>query len=991
MASKLNKMLKSGKNPAPSAKLKTGGLADKFDQAVGQALYFIDTQTDYSVKETKGKTKSEHTYTIYDGEGKEVKVLSRVEVVDFAKEQGFKFEKGGIPKDAVSAALHAYAVAALWSSTNPDKGDAPLDQDYSVTDIDPASMEKMRQDVERFMSENKEALEASELEPDQIGHDFWLSRNGHGSGFFARGLEWSIEKQLMEASHDFGECYLYVGDDEKVHVDGGKTNATPVAKEYNREDLGKIYEDVVGYDIAQDDPDASVEGIVQLMKEYDEENPDQPFLKRGVYSVDAGFKDGGAVSSIDFATNKEAIANYNDLPKPVQNLIDAAERMEVSGLSGLLGYIGRRAIWDGHGHWHNNAITLKSVGGKLGNQHIVWSQQDGLTIETSNQELNLLGLYLKLTTVEGGDLRISLTQEGKEWVAGNGPINYDTFPQLFEDIEANSELMFVDDSGEAGFGLTNAPSILDGYYLSDNGDGRELEHHDDATVWAFLDYQIQNPFTTLSEEGSVVFEKVHSHADDGKFAFGGTVSAEKLNEALQKVQLYNLEHKGQPLVTDVFAYENEGYKKLYDYGFIYAIFAGEGVQMGVTSKGYEFLAQGAVFEKGGVLKIVAPGEPFTLLDQGALRNVRFTAEIVGNIETTPRNGLLATIRDHRHRYLASIEKVDGATYPHFQTYARVLASAPQALWHLQAVLRAFLSLAHNIGDPGIKDSALVREAVEFLEYQGISHLNEDYALGFSEGGALDDNFKQTTIEAATRIVEYCVEHGLEASALDFEPWALKYNEHSKTSPAKYVLLLAYSMKKIQEEKSTLQASVLKNNVSRIANHEVPQYARNRFPFKAMNLEGKTLDNGDYVILSHGTYPVWLWVSAEDKWYGNEDKPTEMVARHLELSRPATWQVTMLSHAELTNKVFSSRSQFDLGGMGLSNETKEPLPPEVEKFLNTLLERYNSLDEAGKRSMIENSKSYVETARQFDEDNGLNEADSDPRVAASKEFLKQAGE
>lgn len=48
---------------------------------------------------------------------------------------------------------------------------------------------------------------------------------------------------------------------------------------YTREELGKAYEEIVGYDISVDDPTISADGIVSMMKEYDDEDETKPFAK----------------------------------------------------------------------------------------------------------------------------------------------------------------------------------------------------------------------------------------------------------------------------------------------------------------------------------------------------------------------------------------------------------------------------------------------------------------------------------------------------------------------------------------------------------------------------------------------------------------------------------------------------------------------------------------------------------------------------------------
>jgi hypothetical protein len=48
------------------------------------------------------------------------------------------------------------------------------------------------------------------------GHDFWLTRNGHGAGFWDRGLG-ELGEKLTKAAKTFGGCDLIVGDDGLVY------------------------------------------------------------------------------------------------------------------------------------------------------------------------------------------------------------------------------------------------------------------------------------------------------------------------------------------------------------------------------------------------------------------------------------------------------------------------------------------------------------------------------------------------------------------------------------------------------------------------------------------------------------------------------------------------------------------------------------------------------------------------------------------------------
>lgn len=112
--------------------------------------------------------------------------------------------------------LSSYIEAALWSS-NDDDG-TPLDTNYDRSDIAPSTIASMKRDVEKFVSVLKRAkdLDLDGWSNEQIGHDLWLSRNGHGAGFFDRDLP--SADRLQKFAKAMREVDLYVGDDGKVRA-----------------------------------------------------------------------------------------------------------------------------------------------------------------------------------------------------------------------------------------------------------------------------------------------------------------------------------------------------------------------------------------------------------------------------------------------------------------------------------------------------------------------------------------------------------------------------------------------------------------------------------------------------------------------------------------------------------------------------------------------------------------------------------------------------
>ncbi len=111
--------------------------------------------------------------------------------------------------------LRADVECALWSST--DENGEPLDG--LDAELSYSAQIRFARDCKDFIAGNAEALDAyvSERDWESAGHDFWLTRNGHGAGFWDRGLG-QLGRALTDASKPYGPCDLYVGDDGKIYA-----------------------------------------------------------------------------------------------------------------------------------------------------------------------------------------------------------------------------------------------------------------------------------------------------------------------------------------------------------------------------------------------------------------------------------------------------------------------------------------------------------------------------------------------------------------------------------------------------------------------------------------------------------------------------------------------------------------------------------------------------------------------------------------------------
>lgn len=112
----------------------------------------------------------------------------------------------------LDAFTSAYLECALWSTTTCDDDgnmSEALDENHDIDDLDLESLKAAISDCTAFQEENADDLEG--LDGAQAGHDFWLTRNGHGAGFWDRGLG-ELGERLSKASKAYGSVDLYVCD-----------------------------------------------------------------------------------------------------------------------------------------------------------------------------------------------------------------------------------------------------------------------------------------------------------------------------------------------------------------------------------------------------------------------------------------------------------------------------------------------------------------------------------------------------------------------------------------------------------------------------------------------------------------------------------------------------------------------------------------------------------------------------------------------------------
>jgi hypothetical protein len=110
-----------------------------------------------------------------------------------------------------------YIIAGLWATTDnaDESGGEPLDANYDADDLAPESVASITVDCRDFIASNADDLAGMDAE--QAGHDFLLTRDGHGAGFWDRGLG-DRGDRLSANARPYGDSGFYVGDDGRIHV-----------------------------------------------------------------------------------------------------------------------------------------------------------------------------------------------------------------------------------------------------------------------------------------------------------------------------------------------------------------------------------------------------------------------------------------------------------------------------------------------------------------------------------------------------------------------------------------------------------------------------------------------------------------------------------------------------------------------------------------------------------------------------------------------------
>ena len=111
----------------------------------------------------------------------------------------------------LDAFTQAYIECALWVGIVDDN-----DGQYTLDDLAQEALAVMTADCAAFQRDHADDITTGTDQ--RAGHDFYLTRNRHGAGFWDGDWSPEVGKRLTDAAHTYGPQDLYVGDDGKVYA-----------------------------------------------------------------------------------------------------------------------------------------------------------------------------------------------------------------------------------------------------------------------------------------------------------------------------------------------------------------------------------------------------------------------------------------------------------------------------------------------------------------------------------------------------------------------------------------------------------------------------------------------------------------------------------------------------------------------------------------------------------------------------------------------------
>lgn len=108
----------------------------------------------------------------------------------------------------MDAFVRSYLETAAWAE------DAAADAAWS-----PEAITRAAEDCARFVAALNTAALGDWATHDHTPHDFWLTRNHHGAGFWDGDYPEPDASHLTAIASGFGACQVYLGDDGALYFE----------------------------------------------------------------------------------------------------------------------------------------------------------------------------------------------------------------------------------------------------------------------------------------------------------------------------------------------------------------------------------------------------------------------------------------------------------------------------------------------------------------------------------------------------------------------------------------------------------------------------------------------------------------------------------------------------------------------------------------------------------------------------------------------------
>ena len=128
--------------------------------------------------------------------------------------------------------LDSYIECAIWASDcwerlEEDGNPTPFDELEDCAGLSDSAKAIMQSELSNFHARAEEIIDSKDWQEmgiklpsdSEIAHDFWLTRNGHGAGFWDRGMG-ELGDRLTELAESHGGRQLWLNDENmEIYID----------------------------------------------------------------------------------------------------------------------------------------------------------------------------------------------------------------------------------------------------------------------------------------------------------------------------------------------------------------------------------------------------------------------------------------------------------------------------------------------------------------------------------------------------------------------------------------------------------------------------------------------------------------------------------------------------------------------------------------------------------------------------------------------------